>query len=375
MLMLKSRTGMLSGTGTGTGSTSEDQESRYNLRLTGRGLFWWAGASLAIVVLAGIGPALEADSIVHALKAFLTVFTGAALIAAAAASVGGLLGFLFGIPRTLQQDSPSPAPPSPAGAAVGIGNSSTYRQNVNTNLEQISDWLTKILVGVGLTQLKDLPDKLAELAVAFPVLTGNTSFSMALILNFLICGFFAGYLLTRLFLAGAFYQAETGLRKQTEKASILTEVGAYKEAANEYEKAVQGITPTTPKEQKRSIYEGTIYNFLYQQPPEGFQRAIDYAQKYIAEEANFPSARIWAYLAASYGQQYKYERDTNKAGANVLEPIKEKALEAIRKAEAIDPKIKGLLKMMWDPKDPAKSPEDDDLEVFYEMEEFKKLLA
>ena len=107
--------------------------------------------------------------------------------------------------------------------------------------------------------------------------------------------------------------AESGLRKQAEKASLLTEVGAYDKAANEYEKALQSITPSTPKEQKRTLYEGSVFNSLYEDPPRGFQRAIEYAQKYISEQPDYPSAAIWAYLAAAYGQQYKYERDVNGA--------------------------------------------------------------
>ena len=371
-----SRTGNLLGTGTrtGAGGMSEDQQSRDNLIVTVRGLVWWAGISGVVVALAGVGPALDADSTPHGVKDFLNFFTGAALIAAAAFSVGGLLGFLFGIPRTLQQES-SPAAPAPsAGAAAAVGNSSGYRQNVNTNLEQISDWLTKILVGVGLTQLTEVPRLTWKLAESLPV-AGNIPFSVALILNFLICGFFSGYLLTRLFLAGAFYAAESGLRRQAEKASILTEAGAYDKAASEYEKALQAITPSTSNEQKRSVYEGIVFNSLYEDAPRGFQRAIEYAQKYISEQPDYPSSKIWAFLAAAYGQQYKYERDTNKAGHDVLDPIKEKALQAIRRALAIDPQVKALIKMMWDPKDPAKSPEDDDLEVFYDMPEFKTLLG
>src|SRR5262245_8259356 len=50
-----------------------------------------------------------------------------ALLAGAAALVGALLGFLFGIPRTLQADPSHPE---------------EGRSTVNTNLEQISDWLT-----------------------------------------------------------------------------------------------------------------------------------------------------------------------------------------------------------------------------------------
>jgi hypothetical protein len=57
------------------------------------------------------------------------------LAALAALVSGGLLGFLFGIPRS-QHNNPS------AG-----------RYAVNTNLEQVSDWLTKILIGAVLIQL------------------------------------------------------------------------------------------------------------------------------------------------------------------------------------------------------------------------------
>jgi hypothetical protein len=77
-------------------------------------------------------------------------FGTALAIAAASGLVGGLLGFLFGIPRTVQ----------------GTGASTSGPQyDANTNLEQVSDWLTKILVGVGLVQIgRALPalGKLAE---------------------------------------------------------------------------------------------------------------------------------------------------------------------------------------------------------------------
>src|SRR6266508_6277591 len=65
----------------------------------------------------------------------------AALVAGGAFVAGGLLGFLFGIPRSLA---------GPEGSVDGAAAGGAYRPN--TNLEQISDWLTKILVGVGLVQ-------------------------------------------------------------------------------------------------------------------------------------------------------------------------------------------------------------------------------
>jgi hypothetical protein len=67
-----------------------------------------------------------------------TLATALALSAASAVS-GLLLGFVFGVPRVLAADRPRST-----GTGGGIA--------ANTNLEQISDWLTKILVGVGLTQ-------------------------------------------------------------------------------------------------------------------------------------------------------------------------------------------------------------------------------
>jgi hypothetical protein len=62
-----------------------------------------------------------------------SVFGAAIAIAGAAAVIGGVAGFLFGIPLTSKQRA--------AGA-----NDSQYEPN--TNLEQASDWLTKIIVGL-----------------------------------------------------------------------------------------------------------------------------------------------------------------------------------------------------------------------------------
>jgi hypothetical protein len=84
------------------------------------------------------------------------------MLAAAAAAVGALLGFLFGIPRSVQETGPATAVTTPGAAEERIA----YERGayeVNTNLEQISDWLTKILVGVGLIQLGSLTGPLGRL--------------------------------------------------------------------------------------------------------------------------------------------------------------------------------------------------------------------
>lgn len=116
---------------------------------------------------------------------------------------GAAIGFLFGIPKILQSDNSTDAESNTAIA---------YRQQVNTNLEQISDWLTKIIVGLGLVQLRNMPEYLsrtaATLAASMGAAKDNIAFTSALIIYFSLVGFLFGYLTTRLFLAGAFARAD-----------------------------------------------------------------------------------------------------------------------------------------------------------------------
>lgn len=79
---------------------------------------------------------------------------------------------------------------------------------MNTNLEQISDWLTKILVGVGLVQLGSIVDSLGDLADYIAEALGGgpagAPFALALVMYFTVAGFLVAYLWTRLNLTGAF---------------------------------------------------------------------------------------------------------------------------------------------------------------------------
>ena len=141
----------------------------------------------------------------------------ALLWALACGAAGGTIGFLFGIPRVLQDSSthpprPSDDQPSPTHGAA----SDEYRIQVNTNLEQISDWLTKIIVGVGLVELKSLPAAITELSHFVSQGLGATphtqALAMALIAYFGVLGFLGGYLMTRIYLAQAFSRADWGTR-------------------------------------------------------------------------------------------------------------------------------------------------------------------
>lgn len=339
---------------------SKDQKIS-DLSLTARVLSTWVAGSLLSILIWGGSVATEGGW--KWLWQVGGLFGQASIVAGGAFAVGTLFGFLFGIPRTLQ-DQPG---------STTTGDADRVLQSTNTNLEQISDWLTKILVGVGLTQIHGLRQELAAMASYFAV-ADAPGVTLAMILNFATAGFLSGYLLTRLFLTGAFVAVERSLREHSTKAKALEKAGRFDAALNEYESALKKITPATPATERRKVYEGLIFNSLYEPSPNGFQKAIEYAQQYLSEEQGTPSARILAYLAGAYGQQYAYERDTGAAPER-LETAKAKAFEATEAALKIDPAIVTLLRMMWDPTYPSKSPGDDDLEPFFEDDDFQALLG
>jgi hypothetical protein len=133
------------------------------------------------------------------------------LYAGAFFASGALLGFLFGIPRSTGSDSKKKEKgPQSEEAAAGVDNwRSPY--TANTNLEEISDWLTKIIVGLGLINLKTAPEYLKKAAWFFANFCGGDyceSVAVALMIYFSICGFFLGYLMTRLYITGAFTRAD-----------------------------------------------------------------------------------------------------------------------------------------------------------------------
>ena len=73
----------------------------------------------------------------------------------------------------------------------------------NDNLVQISDWLTKIIVGVGLTQLYNLPHFILKVGETLQNSFGTGYYgrdaSIAIILYFVVIGFLCAYIWTRIY--------------------------------------------------------------------------------------------------------------------------------------------------------------------------------
>lgn len=137
-----------------------------------------------------------AEQRVNATKLYFITLGTALLIGFACFCIGAFVGFLFGIPRIVSSSNSS------------LDETSKNLIFHNDNLVQISDWLTKIIVGVGLTQIANLPEKLNALGQYLgpsfttnldnlPVNDSSKAIAISTVLYFLILGFIACYLWTR----------------------------------------------------------------------------------------------------------------------------------------------------------------------------------
>lgn len=255
----------------------------------------------------------------------------ALFVALSAAACGGLLGFLFGIPRAATSDG---------------GNNPPMRYDwqpqsytANTNLEQISDWLTKIVVAIGLAQLTQIPRSYQSLAdyvsKAFGSGVVTPSLAALMLAYFGILGFLVTYLWTRLILSGELNR-------------------------------VDGQASRSPE-----FLEGIIDALLYQPPPAGYTKALSYAEQYrtLFGDQNW---RIWRSVACGYGQLYSNLPVEDQQGAKGKD-ARDKALDAVKRVLNLSPVQKRGLFSLWDKE--ASTPQEDDLTPFSNDPDFRTLLA
>jgi hypothetical protein len=118
-------------------------------------------------------------------------------IAMGAFLAGGVIGFLFALPRSVTVSIPGD----------GGGPSRELRDltvRPNTNLEEVSDWIVKIIVGLTLTQLGKIPSTAAHLFAQLGRALGgspqDTTFIGSLVIFSSIAGFLFGWLGARMFI-------------------------------------------------------------------------------------------------------------------------------------------------------------------------------
>jgi hypothetical protein len=135
------------------------------------------------------------------------------LWAMACFAVGALVGFLFGLPKACA------AHDDPDAEVI-----------TNTNLEKVSDWLTALIVALGLVQLAKIPGFLRDAASYLtsgqaPPAQDLAPFAMGLIVYFTVVGFLFGYLSTRLVVQPVLSHATHWFQATTARVKFLESIG------------------------------------------------------------------------------------------------------------------------------------------------------
>jgi hypothetical protein len=167
-----------------------------------------------ILVLIGVGLvgiiiyAFQDGRMTRANKIMITLF----FVAGAFFTLSSLVGFLFGIPRTTVIDETE---------------KSKSRYIGNDNLLQVSDWITKIIIGLGLTQIHQIPGMLRKVAkfIMDSTHVSNEAYNILVIMYFACLGFLFGYLWTRLYFIRMLRASEYEVINEDEStAQVKTEI-------------------------------------------------------------------------------------------------------------------------------------------------------
>jgi hypothetical protein len=151
-------------------------------------------------------------------------------------TVGLLGGFLFAIPRVpasrrltdkSNSDDTSKSNDKSSREGGGLG--------INTNLEEISDWLTKILVGIGLVEAKTLKGYLKSVGHYIGQSLGSNGdvIAVGLVVFSLCIGFLSGFLATRLFISPSLRRADADTAGINEVEKVAQEAKDKSDATPE----------------------------------------------------------------------------------------------------------------------------------------------
>jgi len=183
--------------------TPEERKISAASRTIGKAVLLAALVGFASLVVWALGMAEPASS--NAMPSFTAILGANLLVGTAAAAAGAVFGFIFGIPRTLNAADRAAV----ATAVTQEGAAATHAvMAANTNLERISDWLTTLLIGATLVQIKDIAAWVGSLGKNL-LKTGplsNDAIVPIIVILFFSLAFLGVYLITRLYLTSAFMQ-------------------------------------------------------------------------------------------------------------------------------------------------------------------------
>jgi hypothetical protein len=151
---------------------------------------------------------------------------GTTLICLGSGLVGGFFGFLFGIPRRIAADGAAPA-----STTAGQDKAVAANYALSTNLTQISDWLTKVIVGVSLVEARNAYSGFITISNAaaewlFESRHGSPAVLAAALAGGAVFGFLFFYLYTQFILSRLIAATERALGVATAATELLQAVTA-----------------------------------------------------------------------------------------------------------------------------------------------------
>ena len=185
------------------------------------------GALVAVLIAIGTGPKVDWSGPYRLILFML-----------ASIAIASLIGFIFGVPRAraalVQTEDDLEDPKGPKGPT-------TVRFEANSNLEQISDWLTKILVGAGLVQLAALPGFLESLGnyLGASLGTAGPQSAVAIVLYGFGVGFLFAYLWARLRLRVLLESSETEAHAESRRDLLVRKLSSASANASDADDPVE----------------------------------------------------------------------------------------------------------------------------------------
>jgi hypothetical protein len=199
------------------------------------------------------------------------------LVGAAALAAGVLTGFIFGIPR---EGSPKKAGDQDSSTSDGQTNPITS----NSNLVEISDWLTKIIVGVGLVELNKIPAKLGAIsyyvgrslqpaqccgapACSDLILSGQ-SVALAVMIFYFALGFLWGYIWTRTSFQSDLEERYKKLQREKDTVDLIV-LAQNSMAAGQLDEAMKWVNKAlknNPKDGRAMLTKGMVFKLQARQP-------------------------------------------------------------------------------------------------------------
>jgi hypothetical protein len=295
---------------------------------------------------------------------------GVGIVSAGAFLLAGFLtGFVFGIPRVSKDsggqassEQPKSGGTPPEGSLRRSTKPGFGSVEANSNLVEISDWLTKIIVGVGLVQMNRIPNKIQGLTAYLGnglrdcdqtlCKQSSEAFALGIIIFYFCSGFLIGYLWSRLYLQKAF--VDLNLANQIDTAWDFADAADQAFDDGDFDKAnelTDLALSNDPLNAKAHLLKGMILKRRAQAAGKPGDKALLQQALNNAVEA----VRLRPNVAGAYYNTACYQTLLGVDGAEVLKNLS--------RAFELDPKLKRT------------AATDEDLRSLWDNADFKRLIA